>query len=423
MNLFNRLKLAVNQSSWDKFMSDFMSGNDVSGDSNINIKGNNALKLNAVWGCLRVIGETFASVPYNEFKKIDDKTRDKTNDTGLYDILHNQPNDEMTPFSFKEMSTYQINLGGDFVARKEYTRYGELRGLYPFEWQTVDIDREKDSPNRLRYNVSKNGSAEKQIYYRSDVLHIPGPSLNGITGMSPIQYASESIKLGMTLERVGNRAFKNGTFPSGGFEHPGELKEEAYKRLKSDLDSQWSGENNFGKPILLEDGLKFNPFKISLADMQILESRRFTTEEICRIYRVPPHLVSDLQRSTNNNIEQQSLEFIMYTMLPWFKRYEDGINCQLLTKEQRKQGYYIEANVSALLRGDQKSMAEAFASGRQWGWLSVNDIRRLLNMNPIEGGYTYLQPMNMVPVGTVPTGDNYKKILDDICSLIELKGK
>jgi HK97 family phage portal protein len=180
---------------------------------------------------------------------------------------------------------------------------------------------------------------------------------------------------------------------------------------------------NAGVPMLLEDGMKFNQLTMRLADAELLASKKFQTEEICRIFRVPPHLVQNLDRSTNNNIEHQSLEFAMYTMLPKFKRWEGCINSQLLTKAQRDAGYYFEYNMAALTRGDQKSMADAFAVGRQWGWLSVNDIRKLLNMNRIENGDIYLQPMNMIEAGKQAVEDQGKKILDEITTLIESRGK
>lgn len=423
MGLISRLWNARSQTSFDKFVSDWYSGSSPVGESSsLDVSGNNALKYNVLFACCRILGETFATVPIFEYKKVSDDERKKTNGTGVYDVLHNAPNDEMSPFNFNEMAAYQINLGGNFVARREYTKYGELLGLYPWEHSDVSIEREDDEAQRLIYSVKRSINEEK--YYRHQIFHVPGPSLNGIVGLSPIKYAADSIRLGMNWEMVGNKMFKNGTFPTGVFEHPGELKDVSFNRLKEQIDAKWTGQNNIGKPIITEDAMKFTPLKIDLQAIQMIESRRFSAEDICRIYRVPMHLVQDLSRSTNNNIEHQSLEFVMYTMLPWFKRWEDCINSQLLTRQYRDEGYYFEYNVAALLRGDQKSMAEAFAAGRMGGWLSVNDIRRMLNMNKIEHGDTYLQPMNMVPAGTVPDKDEplNQRIIDEIQQLIETKG-
>jgi HK97 family phage portal protein len=343
--------------------------------------------------------------------------RQKTDETGLYDILHTAANDEMSAYNFKEMGMYQINIGGNLVClKKKGALLGQTIGLQPLNWEKIEICRDKDT-NRIQYKFKPDGVTEK-IYTRDDVFHVPGPSLNGINGMSPLEYAAQAIRLGLTYEKFAVNFFKNGANASGIFKHPGFLKDEAYKRLKNDLQEQWQGLQNAGKPILAEDGLDFLPFQLKLVDAELLSSKKFQIEDICRVYRVPLHLVQNLDQATNNNIEHQSLEFVMYTMLPWFKRWEDCINCQLLTKEQRGNGFYMEFNMSSLLRGDQKSMAEAFAQGRQWGWLSVNDIRRLLNLNKIKNGDIYLQPMNMIEAGsTVDT--QTKAIVNEVHKLIE----
>ena len=429
---FKRLWAIRNQNAWDDFIRKFLSGADVEelDTDQITTAGSTALKYIAVFACNRILSETFASVPLFEYRKISDDERQKTDDTGLYDILHSAPNEEMSAYNFKEMALSQINLGGNFVAKRQKGRMGQILALYPYEWNRVSFAREETGLKRIQYVIDKNApNAIEKILYRPEVFHVPGPSINGVTGLSAIEYANNAIKLGLTLELMGNKLFKNGTFPSGVFEHPGNLADTAYQRLKEQIDERWAGVTRFGKPLLAEDGLKFAPLKISLIDAQIIEHKRFQLEDVCRIFRVPPHLAQDLERSTNNNIEHQSLEFIMYTMLPHFKRFEECINCQLLTPIQRKEGYYFEFNVASVLRGDQKSMAEAFARGRQWGWLSVNDIRRLLNLNRIDNGDIYLQPINMIEAGSTvnESGENGEngvnsRILDEVRRLIEAKG-
>lgn len=405
----------VNQISFDQIIRDFLAGNDIdTSTGDINASGNNALKFTAVFSCCRVLAETFATLPLMEYRKKKDGDREKTNDTGLYDILHNVANDEMSAFHFKEMGMYQINLGGNLVAKVKKNRGGDIKSLYPFEWQRVEIGRDRETEN-LFYKID---GREDKKFIRKEVFHVPGPSLNGVVGMSPIEYASQAIRLGLTYEKFGVNFFKNGALPSGMFKHPSFLGDEAFKRLKEELKENWGGLRNAGVPLILEDGMEFSPFTMKLADAELLSSKKFQIEDVCRIYRVPLHLVQNLDRATNNNIEHQSLEFLMYTMLPWCKRWEDCINTQLLTKQQREAGYYFEANMSVLLRGDTKSMAEAFAIGRQWGWLSVNDIRRMLNMNPIPNGDIYLQPMNMIEAGTV-VDDQTKAIVDEVHRLIE----
>jgi HK97 family phage portal protein len=395
---------------------EFMSGTDYNPDGDVAVSGNSSLKFSAVFACLRVLAETFASVPIAEYKKLKNGDREKTDDTGLYDILHAAPNDEMSAYAMKEMAMYQINLGGNVVCERLVNGAGKIVGLYPYEWDRVAIERDKET-KKIAYKID---GKDDQKRTRAQVFHVAGPSINGVVGMSPIEYASNAIRLGLTYEKFSNTFYKNGAMPTGVFEVPGFLKDESYKRLKDNLKENWTGLKNTGTPILCEDGMKYNPLTMKLVDAELLESKKFQIEDICRIYRVPLHLVQNLDKATNNNIEHQSLEFVMYTMLPWFKRWEEAINCQLLTRAQRTAGYYLEFNVNSLLRGDSKSMADAFAVGRQWGWLSVNDIRRLMNMNSIENGDVYLQPMNMIEAGTVPAAS--PTVRAEIEKLIASKG-
>jgi HK97 family phage portal protein len=310
-----------------------------------------------------------------------------------------------------------LNLGGNIVCQRLLNIKGELVGLYPYNYNRMSIDRDPTT-KKLIYRVD--GSTPFQ---REQVLHIPGVSLDGIVGLSPIEYAASAIRLGLSYEQFGVNFYKNGANSSGAFKHPGVLQEEAFNRLKKELGDNYTGLANTGTPMILEDGLEFVPFQIKPVDAQLLESKSFQIEDICRIYRVPQHLVSKLDRSTNNNIEHQSLEFVMYTMLPWFKRWEDNINMQLLTYEQRQAGYYIEFKADALLRGDITSRASYYAQGRQWGWLSVNDIRRLENMPPIPNGDIYLQPLNMGEAGKALQQEKIKALTEEIYNMISNKEK
>lgn len=420
LNLFSRLRAAVNQTSWDQMLRDFMSGSDSTATNDIDVSGDASLKFTAVFSCLRVLAETFASVPVAEYKKLANGDREKTDETGLYEVLHGMTNEEMSAYNFKEMGMYQINTGGNLVCQRVVSRLGKVIGLNPLDWNKVKIERNKTT-GKIQYIY---GIGTDQVYSRDQVFHVPGPSINGIVGMSPIEYASQAIRLGLTYEKFAVNFYKNGAFPAGIFKHPGYLKDEAFKRLKDDLKDNYRQLINAGVPILAEDGLDYTPLQMKLVDAELLASKKFQIEDICRVYRVPMHLVQNLDKATNNNIEHQSLEFVMYTMLPWFKRWEECINTQLLTAEQRKQGYYFEFNVSGLLRGDSKSMAEAFAIGRQWGWLSVNDIRRLMNMNRIDNGDIYLSPLNMIEAGKEPAAaDQAKQIANEVATIMQSRKK
>jgi HK97 family phage portal protein len=415
LNIFQRtIAKAVFGKTFTEKVSDFLTGADLDNADidNFNIDQTTAMKYSAVFGCVRVLSETLANTPVLLYRRKSDSERITANDLAIYDILHNKPNEEMSPFNFKEMCMASLNLGGNIVCQRLVNSKGGVVGLYPYNYNRVQISRDTGT-KKLIYKVDG-----QKDYKREEVLHIPGLSLDGIKGLSPIEYTASAIRLGLSYEQFGVNFFKNGANASGAFKKPGVLEEEAFQRLKKELGKNYTGLKNTGVPMILEDGLEFQPFQIKPVDAQLLESKYFQIEDICRIYRVPQHLVNKLDRSTNNNIEHQSLEFIMYTMLPWFKRWEDNINMQLLTREERLAGYYVEFKADALLRGDISSRATYYAQGRQWGWLSVNDIRRLENMPPIPNGDIYLQPLNMGEAGKVIQQEKLKALTEEIYNMI-----
>lgn len=392
----NMIKKAF-KNQYSDFVREFLSGTDIE-KQDTTINSNTAMKYTAVFSCVRVLAETLASTPVKIYKTDSNGNKIPVKDINLYDILHNKPNEEMSPFNFKEMCMINLNLGGNAVCEKLINKRGDLVGLYPYKWQNVQIKRNK-STNKLEYHIKGENGFEK-ILNRDQVLHIPGLSFDGIVGLSPIEYATKAISLGLSYESFGVNLYKNGANPSIALEYPNSLDDVAFERLKREFAKAYQGLSNTGKPLILEDGAKVREMTIKPADAQLLESKRFQIEDIARIYRVPMHLIQDLTRSTNNNIEHQSLEFIMYSMLPWFQRWEENINMQLLTQEQRSEGYYIEFLIENLLRGDAKSRAEAYATARTAGYMSVNEIRKKENMNGIgEKGDIYLQPLNFIEAG------------------------
>jgi len=375
-------------------IEDFLSGNDIQNTS-AKVSIDTAMKYTAVNACIRVRAETFASVPFMLYKKTADG-REIVKDDPIYDILHFKPNEEMSPFNFKETLLTNFDTSGNSVSKKLVNKKGELVGLYPYPHNMVKIERDKET-KRLIYVIGS--GTDQETLTRDEVFHVPNESFDGVIGLSPIEYVSQSIKLGLSYEQFGVSFYKNGAMTSGVFEHPNALNAVSHANLKKSLKINYQGLRNAGVPMILEEGMKYTPMSIKPVDAELLQSKYYQIEEICRIYRVPPHLVQDLRRSTNNNIEHQSLEFVMYTMLPIFKRFEDNFNMQILSRKQRKEGYYVEAKIDSLLRGDSKSRADAYSVGRQWGWLSVNDIRKLENQKPIPNGDIYLEPLNYNEAG------------------------
>lgn len=396
LNLKNRLKVLAT-GRVDEYIRAFLSGEDLPIEGAIDQE--TALKYSAVFGCCRVLGETFASAPLMLYKKegkeripVTEVEKADTRMTLLYDIMHNAPNDEMDAFNYHETTMFSLNLSGNAVCQKLFNRDGKFVGLYPIKPGAVKIERNKET-NTLEYHLN---DEKRTVLNRSDVLHVPGMSYDGVIGLSPISYAAGAIRLGMSYEKFGEMFYRNSANPSGAVETEHTLSEPAYKRLKEDLEKNHIGLRNTGAPIVLEDGLKWKQITINPIDAQLIESKYFSIEDICRIYRVPQHLLNKLDRSTNNNIEHQSLEFVMYTMLPNYKRFEGCENAQLIPRELRLQGYFFEHKMDGLLRGDSLSRANLYSKGRQWGWLSVNDIRRLENLPGIgPKGDVYLQPINM----------------------------
>ena len=399
MNFFQRAKFFFGH-GLDDYIQRFLSGEDVPEINHPSqVDSQTAMKYTAVFACVRVLAETLAGTPVMLYRKKENGDREIRNDLSVFDILHNRPNEEMSPFNYKEMAMVSLNLGGNTVSQKLVNKYGELIGLYPYEWPKVNISRDPTT-NKLVYKI-RDGTQQLDLT-REQIFHIPGLSMDGVVGLSPIEYVASAIRLGLSYERFGVNFYKNGANSSGVIEYPGALADTAYERLKKDFAKSYQGLANTGKPIILEGGAKFSQLTIKPADAQLIENKRFQLEDIARIYRVPLHLIQNLDRATFSNIEQQSLEFVMYTMLPWFKRWEENINMQLLTPLERKAGFYVEFNVASLLRGDMQSRAQAYAQGRQWGWLSVNDIRKLENMSPIANGDIYLQPLNFTEAGQDP---------------------
>ncbi len=424
LNFIGKARLLFS-ASFGEWYDAFIKGEDSGQNTPFMIDREIALKLSTIWACSRVLSETLACMPLFTYRKQKDFSKEEANDIGLYDILHYEPNQETTPFNFKEALMMNLCLGGNGYAQKIFSKstIPELLALYLLDYENITQERDK-STKRMTYKVryDEGGISKEKTMTRDYIFHIPGISMNGITGIIPINYASKAIELGLTYETFGINFYKNGANTNMALTHPKTLNENARTRLKEQVNEKVTGLKNVNKPWLLEDGMTIKELTIKPVDAELLQSKYFSIEEICRFYRVPLHLVQHLLRATNNNIEHQSLEFIIYTMLPWAKRIEENINLQLLTREERKAGYFTEFKFDVFLRGDMAARATAYAQGRQWGWLSVNDIRRLENMNPIPNGDIYLQPLNMGEAGNIQQADQQKAMAEAIYKMLENKG-
>lgn len=362
-----------------------------------------ALQMTAVYSCVRILSEAIAGLPLHVYKENDTGGKEKAVDHPLYFLLHDEPNPEMTSFVFRETLMTHLLLWGNAYAQIIRNGKGEVVSLYPLMPDRMTVNRDTKGQLYYEYQVSiDDGPTVKGstvILKPSDVLHIPGLGFDGLVGYSPIAMAKNAIGMAIACEEYGAKFFANGANPSGVLEHPGTLKDPT--KVRDSWNAAFGGSSNSHKVAVLEEGLKYTPISISPNEAQFLETRKFQIDEIARIFRVPPHMVGDLEKSSFSNIEQQSLEFVKYTLDPWVVRWEQSIMRTLLSPDEKKR-YYVKFNLEGLLRGDYQSRMNGYATARQNGWMSANDIRELENLDRIpaeEGGDLYLINGNMLPLG------------------------
>ena len=354
-----------------------------------------AMQMTAVYSCVRILSEAVAGLPLSLYRYNDSGGKERALQHPLYRLLHDEPNSEMTSFAFRETLMSHLLLWGNAYAQIIRNARGEVIGLYPLMPSKMKVDR--DANGRLFYLYQRSSEdsptlgKDSQVYLApSDVLHIPGLGFDGLVGYSPIAMAKNSIGLALATEEYGAKFFANGASPAGVLEHPGAIKDP--QRVRESWNAAYQGSSNAHKIAVLEEGMKYTPIGISPEQAQFLETRKFQINEIARIFRVPPHMLADLEKSSFSNIEQQSLEFVKYTLDPWIVRWEQAM-CRVLLSESEKPEYFIKFNLEGLLRGDYASRMSGYATARQNGWMSANDIRELENLERIpadQGGDLYL---------------------------------
>ena len=377
----------------------FFLGGSTSGKA---VTERSAMQMTAVYSCVRILAEAIAGLPLHLYTYKDDGGKEKAIGHPLYLLLHDEPNPEMSSFVFRETLMTHLLLWGNAYAQIIRNGKGEVVALYPLMPNRMTVDR--DSSGQLFYSYQMNNTdaptmkAGTVILKPSDVLHIPGLGFDGLVGYSPIAMAKNAIGLAIATEEYGAKFFANGATPGGLLEYPGTVKDP--DRVRESWNKGFSGSQNAGKVAILEEGMKYTPISIAPEQAQFLETRKFQINEIARIFRVPPHMVGDLEKSSFSNIEQQSLEFVKYTLDPWVVRWEQSLSRALFTPEEKKR-YFFKFNVEGLLRGDYQSRMNGYATARQNGWMSANDIRELENLDRIpaeDGGDLYLINGNMLPL-------------------------
>ncbi|QNO17888.1 phage portal protein [Caproicibacterium amylolyticum] len=375
----------------------FLFGSTTSGKT---VNERTAMQTTAVYACVRILAEAIAGLPLHVYRYRTDGGKERIPQHPLYSLLHDEPNSEMTSFVFRETLMSHLLLWGNAYAQVVRNGRGQVVALYPLLPNKMEVNRAVDGELLYTYyrDADESGIKPEGGYItlrRDEVLHIPGLGFDGLIGYSPIAMAKNAIGMSLATEEYGASFFANGANPGGVLEHPGVIKD--IQRVKDSWNTAYQGSGNAHKVAVLEEGMKFQAIGIPPEQAQFLETRKFQIDEIARIFRVPPHMVGDLEKSSFSNIEQQSLEFVKYTLDPWVVRWEQSLQQSLILPSE-KPSLFIKFNLDGLLRGDYASRMSGYATGRQNGWFSANDIRELEDMNRIsavEGGDLYLINGNM----------------------------
>lgn len=394
--LFLRKKPIKIENSTNGSAYEFFKGISESGQV---VTEKSSMQISAIYACVRILSEAVASLPLGLFMTNEQGMKVKATDDPLYYLVHEEPNPEMTSFNFRETMMIHLLLWGNAYAQIVKNGKGEITALYPLMPDRMRVDR--DEKRRLYYEYQAEAGdapATKESIQRfspDKILHIAGLGFDGLIGYSPVAMAKNVIGMTQSCEEYGSKFFKNGAYPGGVLEHPGTLEDP--EKVRDSWNKAFGGSSNAGKVAVLEEGMKYQPISFSPEQSQLSQTREYQLNEIARIFRIPPHMLGDLTKASYASIEQQSLEFVKYTLDPWLVRWEQALNRRLLKLEQKK-SYYFKFNVDGLLRGDYNSRMSGYAIGRQNGWLSANDIRKLEDMDMIpaeQGGDLYLVNGNM----------------------------
>lgn len=374
-------------------MSGWRGGGGAGTASGVTVTPEGSLASTAVFACVRVLAETVASLPLLVYERLGNGGRQRSPRHPLYELLHSAPNPEMTTFQWLETSMGHLALWGNAYSQIQWSNGGRPAALWPLRPDRVEMRREG---GRLKYVYESAGG--KRTLDAEDVLHVAGLGGNGLVGYSPIRLAREAVGLGLAAQEFGARFFSNDATPSGLLTHPGVLGDEAHKNLQGSWEARHQGVGNSHRVTILEEGMGYQQIGIPPEDAQFLETRKFQRSEIASIFRVPPHLIGDLERATFSNIEHQGIEFATHTIRPWVVRWEQALMRALFSPAERGR-YFVEFLIDGLLRGDVASRNAAYAVAITNGWMSRNEVRERENLNPFAGGEEFLLPLNMATVG------------------------
>ncbi|OOV91939.1 phage portal protein [Pseudomonas sp. MF6396] len=365
-----------------------------------------ALGLPILQNCLTLLAETVAQLPLELYQRQDKGQREPAINHPAYDVLRYAPNGFQTPFEFRERQQGAAGLRGNSFSFIDRRDDGNITALWALHNDQVQVLKGADMLPCYRI-------AGGDVVPMRMVHHVRWFGTNPYVGLSPIELHADAVGLAQAVRQYTGKSFANGVAVSGVIERPREapaIKDQgSIDKIVDQWGQKFGGMDNAKKVALLQEGMTFKPVSMSNVDAEIVGILKLTGTDIARIYKIPLPMVNDLEKSNYNTLEQLMIQFVIFALLPWVKRHEQAMMRDFLLPSDRRE-YFIEFNLSGLLRGDQKSRYEAYAIGRQWGWLSVNDIRRLENMPPVPGGDIYLQPLNMVDAGKTPPDLNNPQV-------------
>jgi HK97 family phage portal protein len=376
---------------WDDF---WYSRQPFESSTGVDVNEDNSLTYFAVWACRKIICEDIGSIPLHIYRR-QGESRIKATEHSLYRLLHDQPNDEMSAMQLREtLQGHALSFGNGYGQIVRSLR-GDPLAIWPLNAGSMDVVR--DENNQLVYKYRLTNTGELINFLPRDIFHLAGWGFNGIVGYSPIKYWADTIGIGMAEQQFRGTTFKNGAFPTIALSHPAPRGPDQPGRdtFRRKLNEEIAGRGNVGKILTLWEGMTAQKLGMSVEETEIIEAAKLTWVQICAIHRVPPHKVMNLYHATFSNIENQDIDYSKSTIRPWAVRWEQAINRQLLDGSRE---YYAEHNLDGIQRGDLLTRYQAYAIGRQWGWLTTNNILEKENMNPVEGGDTRLEPLNMVAI-------------------------
>lgn len=403
----------------------FQLGGGTISSSGVTVNLDKAFTVAAFWAGVRVLAESTAMLPLSVHRLGADGSRSPARDVSLWPVLRGSPNPQMTSFVWRETSMAHLIVWGNAYSMIGRDGMGQVRELWPLAPNRMEVDRRADGSLRYRYTRLNGQQVELDP---ADVLHIPGLSWDGVVGYTALRYYREVLGLAAAAQEHGATFFANGATSTFALTHPKTLSDPARNNLSKSVTERHTGTANAWRPWILEEGMGLQQLSMPNDDAQWLETRKFQRGEVATMLRLPPHMVGDLEHATFSNIEQQALEFVTYSLMPWLVRWEEQIGKVLLGDDWTGNGgdLYVKFNVTALVRGDLKTRYESYAIGRQWGFLNANRIAELEDWDPIAGGDEYLFPLNMTTVGTdgaiTTTTMSTRKALDEGDSIAGLLG-